>query len=129
MIRIKMLPGMICMLLSTPLFAGGTTAGQTKDIQPVELQSLGADMTADEYRQAYQNNQKRILRFIESYSENTLLSLGVPKKGIHMMGAVAGAAVTQNATLYLNDEKSFAIDIKDAAEDDRAIYFGFKLDW
>jgi hypothetical protein len=116
-------------LLSTALFAGWVTAGQAEDTQPFELQAVGAEMTVDEYRQASRNNQKQIRHFVTSYSESTLLSLGLPNKGIHLMGAVVGAAATQNATLYLNDEKSFAIDIKDAAQDDRAIYFGFKLDW
>lgn len=86
-------------------------------------------MTVDQYRQASHSNQQQIRHFVESYSENTLLSLGVPKTGINLIGAVAGAAVTQNATVYLNDQKSFAIDIKDAAQDDRAIYFGYKLSW
>jgi hypothetical protein len=46
-----------------------------------------------------------------------------------VLGAVAGAAVTQNGTVYLNSGKSLAIDIKDAAQDDRAIIFAFKRKW
>lgn len=129
MIRTKILSGIKNVLLGTLLVAGGITAGQAQDSQSIELLSVDADMTVGEYRQACRDNQRQIRQFVESYSENTLLSLGLPKRGVHMMGALAGAAATQNATLYLNDEKSFAIDIKDAAQDDRAIYFGFKLDW
>ena len=129
MIHTKILRCIRGILLSTPLFTGWVTAGQIEDIQRFQLQAVGAEMTVDEYRQASRNNQQQIRNFVTSYSESTLLSLGIPKKGVHMMGAVVGAAATQNATLYLNDEKSFAIDIKDAAQDDRAIYFGFKLDW
>ncbi len=126
MIHITMPSGM---LLGTLLFAGGVTAGQTDSTQPIDLQNVGANMSVDEYRQACHDNQKQVRNFVESYSESTLLSLGVPKAGVNMLGAVAGAAVTQNATLYLNDRKFFAIDIKDAAQEDRAIYLGFKLDW
>ncbi len=86
-------------------------------------------MTADEYKQAYRSNQRQILKYIESYSESTLMAIGIPKKGVAALGAVAGAAVTQEATVYLNSSKSLAIDIKDAAQDNRAIFFAIKHEW
>jgi len=128
-IRTNRLSGLLCLLLSTPLYAAGAAAERAAADPALKLQAVGADMTVDQYRQASHSNQQQIRHFVESYSENTLLSLGVPKTGINLIGAVAGAAVTQNATVYLNDQKSFAIDIKDAAQDDRAIYFGYKLSW
>jgi hypothetical protein len=86
-------------------------------------------MSADEYKQAYRSNQRHILKFVESYSESSLTALGIPKQGVAVLGAVAGAAVTQEATVYLNSSKSLAIDIKDAAQDDRAIFFAIKREW
>jgi hypothetical protein len=112
-----------------PLYATGTSASQPGEGDRFQLRSVDATMTADEYEQAYRNNQRRIVKFVESYSEDTLMALGIPKKGVQVLGAVAGAAVTQNATLYLNSGKSLAIDIKDAAQDDRAIFFALKHKW
>jgi hypothetical protein len=57
------------------------------------------------------------------------MALGVPKSGVRTLGVVAGAAITQTATVYLNTGKTLFIDIKDAAQDDRAIFFAIKRSW
>jgi hypothetical protein len=103
--------------------------GEPTEVEKYHWRSIDVGMSAEEYRQAYRENQDQLTDFVEDYSESTLMALGIPRKGVHMMGAVAGAAITQEATLYLNSSKSLALDIKDAAEDDRAVYIGFKLDW
>jgi hypothetical protein len=118
-----------CLLTGALFGSAGAAASQPGEPDRFQLRSVDATMTADEYKQTYQSNQRRILKFVESYSESTLMSLGLPKKGVEALGAVAGAAVTQEATLYLNSAKSLAIDIKDAAQDDRAIYFAIKRKW
>lgn len=107
-----------------PLVVGGSS-----QVERYYWKTIDVNMSDQEYRQAYRENQSQIRDFVEDYSESTLMALGMPRKGIYMMGAVAGAAITQEATLYLNSSKSLAIDITDAAEDDRAIYLGIKLDW
>jgi Tfp pilus assembly protein PilP len=119
----------VYLLAVVPFYASGVNASQPGDQDRFQLRSVDATMTADEYEQAYRTNQHRILKFVESYSETTLTALGIPKKGVEVLGAVAGAAVTQNGTVYLNSGKSLAIDIKDAAQDDRAIIFAFKRKW
>jgi len=116
------------LLLGMPLLVASTVVrSDTPD--ELELQPVDANMTTDEYRQTCRDNQQHIRKFVESYSESTLMSWGVPKKGIGVLGAVAGAAVTQQATLYLDADKSFAIDIHDMAQDDRAIFFAIKHNW
>jgi len=100
-----------------------------KERHRYQLRSIDADMSETEYRQAYRNNRGQIQNFIEDYSESNLTALGIPRTGIHFIGAVAGAAITQNATLYVNKSKFLALEIKDAAEDDRSIFFGLKVDW
>jgi hypothetical protein len=107
----------------------GAAAAESSDDEQLSLRSVDATMTADEYRDAYRSNQHRIRRFIKSYSENSLISLGIPRQGVHALGILAGAAVTQEASLYLNSGKSMAIDIKDAAQDDRAVFFAIKHRW
>jgi hypothetical protein len=103
--------------------------GQPDHVEKYHWRSIDVGMSDEEYRRAYRDNQDQLLDFVEDYSESTLMAMGMPRKGVHMMGAVAGAAITQEATLYLNSSKSLALDIKNAAEDDRAIYIGFELDW
>lgn len=103
--------------------------GEPVQVERYHWRPIDVSMSADEYNRAYRDNQDQLLDFVEDYSESTLMALGIPRKGVHMMGALAGAAITQDATLYLNSNKSLALDIKNAAEDDRAIYIGFKVDW
>jgi hypothetical protein len=119
----------LCILGGMPLYSAGIAANQSGEAEHFQLRSVDATMTADEYEQAYKSNQRHILKFVKAYSENTLSALGVPKFGVEALGAVAGAAVTQESTVYLNAGKSLAIDIKDAAQDDRAIYFAIKRKW
>lgn len=107
----------------------GVAAAESSDDEQLSLRSVDATMTADEYREAYRSNQHRVRRFIKSYSENTLVSLGIPRRGVHALGIVAGAAVTQEASFYLDSGKFMAIDIKDAAQEDRAVFFAIKHRW
>jgi hypothetical protein len=119
----------VFLLLLGTWFFTGMAAAQSGQPADFELQSVDSTMSADEYRQACHRNQHRIRKFLETYSEDTLLSWGVPKTGIHVLGAIAGAAVNQEGTLYLNSAKSLAIDLQDAAQNDRAIFFAIKHKW
>ena len=86
-------------------------------------------MSAGEYRGSYRHNQRIVRDFVKSYSESTLDSIGVPKMGVKLMGAAAGLATGQDAKLYLNKSKIMALELKDATEDDRAVFFGIKMNW
>ena len=86
-------------------------------------------MSQDDYRYSYRHNQRIVRNFVKSYSESTLTSIGVPKTGVKLMGAAAGLAAGQDAKLYLNKSKLMALELRDATESDRALFFGFSLDW
>lgn len=118
-----------CLLAGVSFSSVDVAASQPGEPDYFQLQHVDATMGADEYEQAYRRNQRRILKFVEAYSENALKAFGIPQKGVAVLGAVAGAAVTQEATVYLNSSKSLAIDIKDAAQDDRAVFFAIKKKW
>ena len=94
-----------------------------------DWQTVNGDMSPGEYRNSYRHNRRIVRDFVESYSESALTSIGMPKSGIKLMGAAAGLAAGQDAKLYLNKSKLMAIELKDATEDDRAVFFGIKLDW
>ena len=87
------------------------------------------NMSNEEYEDSCRDNQRFIRKFITGYSENALTSVGVPKAGVDFMGVAAGLAAGQNARFYLNDSKLFAVEIKDATQDDRAVFLGVSLDW
>lgn len=86
-------------------------------------------MSASEYKGSYRHNKRIVRDFVKSYSESTLSSIGVPKTGVKLMGAAAGLAAGQDAKLYLNKSKIMALELKDATQDDRAVFFGIKMDW
>lgn len=88
-----------------------------------------ASMSDAEYEDACRDNQRFLRKFVTNYSEGALTSIGVPKAGIDLMGVAAGLAAGQNARFYLNDSKLFAVELKDATEDDRAVFVGIKVDW
>jgi len=119
-------------ILSMPVLAAeppGVGEISGKERYRYQLLDVDADMSETAYRQAYRDNREQIQDFIADFSESNLTALGIPRKGVHFIGAVAGAAVTQDATFYLSKSKFMAVEIKDAAEDDRSIFFGFKVDW
>jgi len=118
------------LLLSTSVFSSELNViGEPVNARHFQFHRVDADMDVDKYRQTYRRNQGKLLRLVKDYSESHLISLGVPRKGVHFLGAVAAAAVTQDATFYLNSSKLLAIEVKDAAEEDRAIFFGAKFRW
>jgi hypothetical protein len=86
-------------------------------------------MSAGDYRNSYRHNQRIVRDFFKSYSESTLTSIGISKTGVKFMGAAAGMAAGQDARLYLNKSKIMAIEVKDATENDRAVFFGINMDW
>jgi len=86
-------------------------------------------MSEGDYRNSYRHNQRIVRDFVKSYSESTLTSMGIPKTGVRLMGAAAGMAAGQDARLYLNKSKIMALELKDATANDRAVFFGIKMDW
>ena len=99
------------------------------DSDRVEWRSIDEDMSSEEYHQAYRRNQRILYKQLKNLSENALLSIGVPRKGSKYLGAAAGLAVKQDAKLHLNKSKTFALELNDIGEDDRAVIFGISRDW
>lgn len=117
------------LLFVVPLGSMQTADAASPDTVRYQLQPVDADMSAYEYQRAYRNNQQRVRKYITHHSEDMLLDMGMSKNSIRMVGALAGAAITQNATVYLNASKWLALDIKDASQDDRAVIFAIKRSW
>ncbi len=92
-------------------------------------QTYTNDLSDQEYRSISRHNQRRVRNFFESYSENTLLAMGIPKTGVKVIGVAAGLAASQDATLYLNKSRFLALEFKDLVKDKRTVFFGIKMDW
>jgi hypothetical protein len=69
------------------------------------------------------------VQLIEVPSKQTLRSFGFSDQTADLMGATLGLATNKGAKLNLNESKTFAIELKDVATHDPALYFGYNLDW
>jgi hypothetical protein len=107
----------------------GVLKGAELELDQREWRTIEGEMSEQEYRNAYRSNQRLLRDVVKSYSEDTLISLGVPKKGVSLIGAAAGLAVTQDAKLYLHKSKLLALEFKDVTDNDRSLFLGVKLDW
>ena len=62
------------------------------------------------------------------YSKRTLTSIGVPEAGVEFMGVAVGLAMI-DAKFHLNTSRTVALELKDVADKDRALFLGIKMDW
>jgi hypothetical protein len=115
--------------MTVPLWSMQAADAATPDTSRYQLQPVDADMSAYDYQRTYRKNQQRVRKYITHHSEDMLLDMGMSKSSIRMVGALAGAAITQEATVYLNASRWLALDIKDAGQDDRAVIFAIKRSW
>ncbi|HFD80998.1 MAG TPA: hypothetical protein ENK05_11505 [Gammaproteobacteria bacterium] len=86
-------------------------------------------MSPEQYRQTYRHNLKSARHLVESYSRKTLSSIGVPKAGIDLIGAAAAFAVTQDAGVHLGRSNLLSVGVRNAADNDRSVFLGIKVDW
>ena len=91
--------------------------------------TVSVDMSADEYKQAYRKNRRFLRRVFKSHATATLVSLGVPEKGIGMLGAAAALALSQEAKLPLNRNRTLAVHFSDMSQEERAVQVGYTLRW
>jgi hypothetical protein len=121
----------LALLASAQLHAEEVTFsfGESTIDRPHEWQTFSTGMSDQQYRSVYRHNKHRISRFVKSYSKNALLSMGIPKTGIKVLGVAAGLAANRDATLYLNKSKILALQFKDVVNDDRTMFLGLKMDW
>jgi len=129
-IRLSATISVLALLASAQVHAGETifSVGET-NIDKLHWQTYSTDLSDQEYRRISRHNQRRIRNFVKSYSENTLLSMGVPETGIKVMGVAAALAANRNTTLYLNKSHFLALEFKDVANDNRTMFLGFKKKW
>ena len=92
------------------------------------FQRADMNMSMQEYEATYSRNRRFVGNNLESYSKHALGLIGIPEQGVNLMGAALGMAIN-GARLNLNKSKTLGLELKDAGNSDRSLYFGIKLDW
>ena len=89
-----------------------------------QWQQVGVDMAPGKYRQALSHNR----RLTRDTLTDTIVSFGVPKMAVNLMGAAAVLAV-DDLQLPLNKSKTLALKLEDAIDEDRSALLQMKFDW
>ncbi len=96
-------------------------------------ESVTEDMSFQEYRKTYRNNQRAVKKFLKTRSVNLLGSVGVPEVGAKFMGAAAGLAANlatnHDMKLGLNKDRTMLLEFRDPVGNDQSMLLRFKIDW
>jgi len=119
------------LLLATSAVAGAQERNMTGSAESgyAPWQTVSADMSPDEYRQAYRGNRRFLRHVLESYATAALVSLGISEQGLGVLGATAALVLDQNAALSLNQNRTLAVQFSDMVKEERAVQVGYTLRW
>ena len=92
------------------------------------LSSIDDNSSLQDNEKIYRRNQRYLRDALQSYSKQSLRSIGLPDQTANLMGVTIGF-VTKGAKLNLNESKTLAIEFKDVVTHDPALYFGYNLAW
>lgn len=127
---LKLLLSVSLLVMSTVVGAqelDKTGSAATSEHSPWKTASV--DMSPDEYKQAYRENRRLLLRVFRSHATATLTSLGASEKGIGMLGAAAALALDHELKLPLNHSRRLAMHFSDMAQEERAVQIAYTMRW
>lgn len=91
------------------------------------------DISMSEYREMYRHNIRVLRSAVRSYSEGVAESIGLPEKARRLTGVAASVATNlltnHDIKFRLNTKRTFALEFRDPAKNDRALYLNYKLKW
>jgi hypothetical protein len=129
MIRTITITSAILLMTSPPAHAGEYEIPFLNlDHETDSLERPSLDMSPHEYEQLYSHNQKQVLKNLRTYSKNALQMIGVPERGITLVGASLGL-LFHDPSINLNRSKTLALEMKNAEDSDRSLHFRVKLVW
>jgi hypothetical protein len=85
-------------------------------------------MSPADYRQAYRQNQRLEVDFVEFHSKRALASTGISERAIGLVGTAALLPL-RNTRFHLNSSKTMAVEFQDVTDNDRALLLEFKRKW
>jgi hypothetical protein len=103
------------------------------DADRLQWRQISDDVSASEYRKTYRHNKRVLRSALKLYSESAAESMGLPETAKQLVGGAAGAAANlltnHDVRFGLNDKKTFAFEVRDPADNDRALFLNYKLKW
>jgi hypothetical protein len=129
MVRSLFIISALILSMNVPLYAEDRQPSfPTLVFKQQTFYSIDGNNSLQENEKIFRHNQHYLRDALKSYSKQTLRSIGLSDETVDLIGATLGLA-TKGAKLNLNESKTLAIDFKDVATHDRALYFGYSLDW
>ncbi len=89
-----------------------------------QWRQVGANMSPAKYGDALRHNR----RLARNRLTETIVSFGVPKMGVNVVGAAVALAV-DDLKLPLNKSKTLALQIEDVTDESRSAQLQLKFDW
>jgi len=112
---------------------GRDSASKYSESDKFQWRQVADGVSINEYRKTYRHNQRVLRAAVRSYSRSAAASMGLPEKATQLAEVTAGVATSlltnQDLKFRLNDKKTFALEIKDPADNDRALFLNYKLKW
>jgi len=122
------IPAFLLAMNSSLYAEDGTSTLLNLGFKQQTFSSIDDNSSLQDNEKTYRRNQRYLREALKSYSKQTLRSFGLSDQTADLMGATLGLA-TKGAKLNLNESKTLAIEFKDVATHNPALYFGYNLDW
>ena len=120
---------LVLLAMNSALYAEDEQSTHLKlDFKQQTLTSIDDNSSPQDNEKIYRRNQRYLRDALQSYSKQSLRSIGLSDQTADLMGATVGF-VFNGAKLNLNESKTLAIEFKDVVTHDPALYFGYNLDW
>ena len=127
--RTQMAIPLVLLAMNSALYAEDEQSTHLKlDFKQQTLSSIDDNSSPQDNEKIYRRNQRYLRDALQSYSKQSLRSIGLSDQTADLMGATVGF-VFNGAKLNLNESKTLAIEFKDVVTHDPALYFGYNLDW
>lgn len=98
-----------------------------------QWREVAGEFSPSEYRTTYRHNMRVIRSTVVSYSKDAMKSMGMPESARKLVGGAAGAAASlltnRDLKFRLNDKKTFALEVQDPIDNNRALFLNYKLKW
>lgn len=98
--------------------------GGSIDLRSRQWQNINPGMSTDAYRDASRRNRRLLVQRLE----DAAVSLGASETATNVLGAVIGLAAG-NPEISLNRSKTLSLQLNDATDNDRSVFFKVGFDW
>lgn len=131
--RVILSAGVMAVLSASVQADSNASGSDQTDPDKSQWQEVAGELSPSEYRKTYRHNKRVIRSAVMSYSQSALKSLGMPESARKLAGGAAGAAASlltnRDLRFRLNNKKTFALEVKDPVDNDRALFLNYRLKW